>query len=139
MQKNIGWLSVVGFFGLLAAANAQSPPPAVIGSSYDGTYRLVSSANVNATYTSRKGQTASCPGRRAGPLRSASLPSASGAAPRGTPDRPKGFGRFLNFLRGSWAELQRVQCPTRSQVAQDADRRRRTRRRHTQTSQSAQR
>jgi hypothetical protein len=68
MQKNIGWLSVVGFFGLLAAANAQSPPPAVIGSSYDGTYRLVSSANVNATYTSRKGQTASCPGRRAGPL-----------------------------------------------------------------------
>jgi preprotein translocase subunit SecE len=43
---------------------------------------------------------------------------AIGAAPRGTHDRPKGFGRFLNFLRGSWAELQRVQWPTRSQVAQ---------------------
>ena len=27
MQKNIGWLWVVGFFGLLAAANAQTPPP----------------------------------------------------------------------------------------------------------------
>jgi preprotein translocase subunit SecE len=43
---------------------------------------------------------------------------AIGAAPRGTHDRPKGFGRFLTFLRGSWAELQRVQWPNRSQVAQ---------------------
>ena len=31
MQKRIGWLSVVGFFGLLAAANAQTPPPATAG------------------------------------------------------------------------------------------------------------
>jgi preprotein translocase subunit SecE len=41
-----------------------------------------------------------------------------GEAPRGTRERPKGLGRFLNFLRGSWAELQRVQWPNRSQVAQ---------------------
>ena len=68
MQKHTGWLWLVGLCGLLAGANAQTPPPAAVGSSYDGTYRLVSSANVNATYTSRKGQTAPCPGRRAGPL-----------------------------------------------------------------------
>ena len=68
MQKGIGWLSVVGFFGLLVAANAQTPSPAAAGSPYDGIYRLVSSANVNATYTTRKGQTGPCPGRRAGPL-----------------------------------------------------------------------
>jgi len=68
MRKQIGWLWIVGFGGVFAAANAQPPPPAAAGSSYDGTYRVVSSANVNATYTSRKGQTAPCPARRAGPL-----------------------------------------------------------------------
>jgi hypothetical protein len=68
MQKNIGWLSAVAFCGLLAAANAQTPPPAAAGSPYDGTYRLVSSANVNPTYTTRKGLTAPCPARRAGLL-----------------------------------------------------------------------
>ena len=68
MQKRIGWLSVVGFLGLLAAANAQTPPPATPGTAFDGTYRLVSSTNVNATYTTRKGQTGPCPNRRAGPL-----------------------------------------------------------------------
>jgi len=38
------------------------------------------------------------------------------AAP-GTPTR-KGPGRFVGFLRASWAELQRVQWPDRRQVAQ---------------------
>lgn len=33
------------------------------------------------------------------------------------PQRKPG-GRFLNFLRGSWRELQRVQWPDRKQVAQ---------------------
>lgn len=68
MRVNIGWLAGIGFCGVLAAANAQTPPPAAAGSPYDGAYRLVSSANVNATYTTRKGQTAPCPSRRAGPL-----------------------------------------------------------------------
>jgi hypothetical protein len=68
MQKSIGWASVVGFFGLLAAADAQAPPSAAAGSPYDGTYRMVSSANVNATYTTRKGLTAPCPSRRVGLL-----------------------------------------------------------------------
>jgi preprotein translocase subunit SecE len=43
---------------------------------------------------------------------------AVGAPPRGPHEKPKGVGRFLNFLRGSWAELQRVQWPNRAQVAQ---------------------
>jgi preprotein translocase subunit SecE len=33
------------------------------------------------------------------------------------PKRREG-GRFINFLRGSWRELQRVQWPDRTQVAQ---------------------
>lgn len=69
MQKNIGWWCVIGVCASFTVAHAQMPPPAAGGSPYDGTYRLVSSANVNATYTTRKGQTGPCPSRRAGPLR----------------------------------------------------------------------
>jgi len=68
MQKHVAWSSAVAFFGLLAAANAQVPAPSTAGTPFDGIYRPVSWANVNATYTSRKGQTAPCPARRAGPL-----------------------------------------------------------------------
>ena len=41
-------------------------------------------------------------------------------APAGTPGAPtrRGPGRFIGFLRASWAELQRVQWPDRRQVAQ---------------------
>ena len=59
---------VIGFFGLLAAAHAQTAPPAGAGASLDGTYRFVSSAKVNPTYTTRNGQTGFCPDRRPGPL-----------------------------------------------------------------------
>ncbi|HEY4277789.1 MAG TPA: preprotein translocase subunit SecE [Conexibacter sp.] len=34
------------------------------------------------------------------------------------PKPREGGGRFINFLRGSWRELQRVQWPDRTQVAQ---------------------
>ena len=68
MGKRIGLLGVIGFFSLLGAANAQTPPPAAPGASFDGTYRFVSSAKVNPTYTTRNGQTGQCPDRRAGPL-----------------------------------------------------------------------
>ena len=34
------------------------------------------------------------------------------------PAQGRGLGRFANFLRGSWAELQRVQWPDRRQVGQ---------------------
>jgi len=88
MQKHLGWLWAVGFVCSVAAADAQAPRPAPTGSSYDGTYRLVSSANVNATYTSRKGQTAPCPNRRAGPLHivngKARYTTATGLRVRGT-------------------------------------------------------
>ena len=45
-----------------------------------------------------------------------SAPARREAAP-GAPTR-KGAGRFIGFLRASWAELQRVQWPDRRQVAQ---------------------
>ncbi len=88
MQWNRGWLSVIGFFGLLAAAQAQAPPPSTAASPFDGAYRLVSSARVSVTYTTRKGQTAPCPDRRAGPLTilngRARYTSATGYRVRGT-------------------------------------------------------
>jgi hypothetical protein len=68
MRKVIGWLWIAGFFSLLAAVNAQAQPAATAGTAFDGKYRFVSSANVNATYTTRKGQTGQCPSRKAGPL-----------------------------------------------------------------------
>jgi hypothetical protein len=68
MQKSSRWAWAIGFFGSIAVANAQTPPPSAAGAAFDGTYRLVSSAPVSATYTTRKGQTGSCPSRRAGPL-----------------------------------------------------------------------
>ena len=68
MRRNIGLLSIVGFFGLLAAANAQAPSSSTAGGAFDGTYRLVSSAKVNANYVTRGGQMGRCPDRAAGPL-----------------------------------------------------------------------
>jgi preprotein translocase SecE subunit len=44
-------------------------------------------------------------------------PARRHAATPGAPTR-KGPGRFIGFLRASWAELQRVQWPDRRQVAQ---------------------
>lgn len=67
MRTQIGLLSIVGFFGLVAAANAQAPSPAA-GAPFDGTYRFVSSAKVNKMYTAKKGQMAQCPDRIPGPL-----------------------------------------------------------------------
>jgi len=88
MQKQSGWLTGVVAFGSLAVANAQMPPPSATRSPYDGTYRLVSSATVNQTYTTRKGQTAPCPPRRAGPLHivngQARYTTATGYRVRGT-------------------------------------------------------
>jgi len=88
MQKHLAWLPVAGLFGVLAAANAQTLPATAGGGSYGGNYRLVSSANVNTTYTTRKGQTAPCPSRRAGPLHitsgQARYTTATGLKVRGT-------------------------------------------------------
>jgi preprotein translocase SecE subunit len=46
----------------------------------------------------------------------ASAPAASTSPGVNAPGR--GPGRFLGFLRASWAELQRVQWPDRRQVGQ---------------------
>jgi preprotein translocase SecE subunit len=46
-----------------------------------------------------------------------SAPAARREPTPGAPTR-KGAGRFVGFLRASWAELQRVQWPDRRQVAQ---------------------
>lgn len=52
-------------------------------------------------------------------LETAAVKAAPQALPAGTPAPTKrGPGRFLAFLRASWAELQRVQWPDRRQVGQ---------------------
>ena len=68
MQKNIGWLWAGGLFGLLAAANAQAEARSSAGAALDGTYRVVSSTSLNATYVDRNGRTGPCPNRKPGPL-----------------------------------------------------------------------
>jgi hypothetical protein len=67
MRRQIGLLWIVGFLGSVAAADAQTPPSPA-GTPFDGTYRFVSSAPVNKTFMTRKGQVGQCPDRTAGPL-----------------------------------------------------------------------
>lgn len=68
MLRQMGLLSIVGFFGLLAAANAQTAPSATGGTAFDGTYRLKSSTKVNNMYTAYNGQMGMCPNRKPSPL-----------------------------------------------------------------------
>jgi hypothetical protein len=68
MKKSALYLAIGAVFGLFAAAHAQAPAPTPAGAGFDGTYRFVSSQNVNATYTARNGKMGTCPARRAGPL-----------------------------------------------------------------------
>ena len=87
MARRIGLLSIVGYLGLLAAADAQIPSSTARGP-FDGTYRFVSSAKVNATYVARNGREGPCADRRAGPLHiargQARYTTASGYKLRGT-------------------------------------------------------
>jgi hypothetical protein len=55
LRKIVGRLWIVGFFGVVAAANAQTPgaPSAAPVTKYDGTYAFVSATNVNDTYWTR--------------------------------------------------------------------------------------
>jgi len=50
MQKHIGWLWIVGFFGLLAAADAQTSSLPATSTQFDGVYAFVSSAKANETW-----------------------------------------------------------------------------------------
>jgi preprotein translocase SecE subunit len=42
----------------------------------------------------------------------------AGATTAAHPEKPRGGNRLINFLQGSWRELQRVQWPDRQQVMQ---------------------
>lgn len=53
MKKYIWWLWLILFFGLLAAANAQTPSPLPPVTKFDGTYAFISATKVNETYTTR--------------------------------------------------------------------------------------
>jgi hypothetical protein len=68
MRMPIGPLSIVGIFGLLAAANAQTRSASTAGTAFDGTYNFVSSAKVNPMHTALNGRMAPCPDRTPGPL-----------------------------------------------------------------------
>lgn len=87
MRRQIGLLWMVGLFGLVSAANAQTPSPTA-GAPFDGKYRFVSSARVNQMYTTKKGLMAQCPDRIPGPLTirqgRARYTSATGYRLRGT-------------------------------------------------------
>jgi hypothetical protein len=68
-MKHIGCLWIVGFFGWLAAANAQTASPPTASTQFDGKYAFVSSAKVNETYTTLgAGRFLQCDDRIAGPL-----------------------------------------------------------------------
>jgi hypothetical protein len=53
MPQHIGWLWILGLFGLLAAANAQTASPPTATTQFDGTYAFVSATKLKETYTTR--------------------------------------------------------------------------------------
>jgi preprotein translocase SecE subunit len=57
-------------------------------------------------------------GRDDEPVATGSAVPATTGGGEHAPARGSGVGRFMNFLRASWAELQRVQWPDRRQVGQ---------------------
>jgi hypothetical protein len=68
MQKHGGWLSIIGCFGLVVAANAQTPSPPAANTRFDGTYAFVSSTKVNETFMGGGTRPSQCPDRTPGPL-----------------------------------------------------------------------
>jgi len=69
MRRQIGLLSIAGFFGLLGTADAQTLSALTAGPAFDGIYRAASSAKVNQMYMSDNGQMLPCPDRMPGPLK----------------------------------------------------------------------
>jgi hypothetical protein len=68
MLKNFIRMSIIGCFGVVAVAHAQTPAPTPTGTQYDGTYAFVSSTKLNATYRTRGGLMGACSDRTTGPL-----------------------------------------------------------------------
>ena len=60
MRMHTGLLSIAGFLGLLAAAEAASP--------FDGTYQVASATKVTQSFVDRGGSTGFCPDRTPSPL-----------------------------------------------------------------------
>jgi hypothetical protein len=59
----------VGVFGLLTAADAQTPSRSSAGAAFDGTYQFVSSIKLTEMFTvSQSGRTRPCPDWEVGPL-----------------------------------------------------------------------
>jgi hypothetical protein len=105
MRKRANLLIIDGFFGLLAAANAQTPTPApAAATTFDGTYWVISSTRANEMYTSYNGQMGMCPNRKPGPLHivggSAHYMTASGYRLGGT-IRPQGELTLRSEMVGS--------------------------------------
>jgi hypothetical protein len=50
MQKHIEWLWILGLFGFLAAADAQTPSLPAPTTQFDGTHAFVSATKVNETF-----------------------------------------------------------------------------------------
>lgn len=80
MRTQIGLLSIAGFFGLPAQADAHAPSASTAGRTFDGKYQLVSSAKVNPMSTSSKGDMA--PFRTGHRVRSPSRKVKRGIPPR---------------------------------------------------------
>ena len=53
MQKAIGFVWIVGSFGCVAAANAQTASPPAASTQFDGTYGFVSATKLTETYATR--------------------------------------------------------------------------------------
>jgi hypothetical protein len=67
MPKGTGWLSLLGFFGLVSAAGAQAPSTPTVSTQFDGTYAFVSSTT--GTYRDCNNRPGQCPEwRPRGPL-----------------------------------------------------------------------
>ena len=95
MRRQMGLLSVVGFFGLLASANAQTLSASTAGPSFDGTYQAVSSAKVNQMFIAQKGNMGVCPTGCRGR-------SPSCIIKRGTPTPQAMRSTELSGHRASW-------------------------------------
>jgi hypothetical protein len=82
MYKAVGLMWIAGFFGLLAAADAQTPSPSAATTQFDGTYAFVSATTLNETFMAGGTRPGQCPERKA-----ASLTIVRGSGPVFQPPR----------------------------------------------------
>jgi hypothetical protein len=68
MQKQGGWVWVVGILGYSTAAIAQTPPAPTAGTRFDGRYAFVSATKLNDTYMTPSGRMGQCPDPKLAPL-----------------------------------------------------------------------